>query len=198
MIHQVARRWISVLIEQGYLEEERQDWYLYAVERRLGYCVAFLWLVAVGLVFRAPLQTLLFFGSAVFLRSRTGGWHASTSGMCQVLSFAVTATVMWAVCTVPVQLAWLICLVMMPVCCAVVLFCAPVNHKNLHLTRQELQANHNKSVQRLLLLCAVCALLHFLFPQSTLGISVAAGMAVTSAGIVAAKFVGEETIDETK
>lgn len=195
-MHYIADRCVSVLIEQGYLDKARTEWYVYAVERRLGYCLAFLWLIAVGILLHAPLQTLSFFGSAVFLRARTGGWHAGTSGACQVLSFITTTVVVWAVCSTPEHLRLWISLAIIPVCIGVVFFFAPVNNANIHLTSKELQANRILSRYRLAILCVLCVGVQVVLNQSSLGLSIAAGMAVSCVGILIGQFIKEDIKNE--
>lgn len=195
-MHYIAKRCVAALVEQGYLDKARTEWYVYAIERRLGYCLAFVWLVAVGLILHAPLQTLLFFCSAVFLRARTGGWHASTSGACQVLSFITTTVVVWAVCSTPEQLSFSISLAIILVCVGIVFFFAPVNNANIYLTAKELKANRILSRYRLAILCVLCVGIQVVFNQSSLGLSIAAGMAAACMGVMISYFKKEDIIDE--
>jgi accessory gene regulator protein AgrB len=196
-MHCIALRCVSALVEQGYLDKARTEWYVYAIERRLGYCLAGVWLIAVAFVLHAPLQTALFFGSAVFLRARTGGWHAKSVGACQLLSMLTTLVVVWAVGAIPAPLRMPISAVVLPVCIAIVWHLAPINHANIHLTQKECDANRVLSRYRAVLLCVLCGVLHLIAPQSALGLSVTAGIAVASAGIVMGHFIKEDISNES-
>jgi len=89
MVHILAIRLSDYLVKRGWMEKERYNWCVYALEKRLGLLILLsfstIWMILSRLYF----ETLSFLVPLYLLRRRIGGWHAKNTFLCFGLSFGI-------------------------------------------------------------------------------------------------------------
>ena len=93
MLKRMAEQLVLWQIKKGYLQKEQQALYSYGYEALFNQLINILLACAIAVIFRAPLQVLVFLLGYIPLRSYSGGYHANTNGACTLVSAFLTAGV---------------------------------------------------------------------------------------------------------
>lgn len=81
---------IDAFLQNGYLQKKSREWYIYTLQRWFLRVVTVCLFFTVNSLIWGILPTAAFYFSFLAIRSRAGGFHASTPTKCMLLSFVVS------------------------------------------------------------------------------------------------------------
>ncbi|MBQ9110321.1 MAG: accessory gene regulator B family protein [Oscillospiraceae bacterium] len=174
MIHRISQRITDFLCDNGIIQKEEADIYIYGYEAVLSGLVDFLLVLAAGILFHCLDRALVFFAMFISVRMYTGGYHADTYLRCKLIMVMLLLAVLW-IATMKLPLT-AICLLMI-LLILTVYFQAPVEHPNKPLDEAEKKKYHRYSLILSLLWGAAAIVLYFI------RMDLAAAIAVTAFSI---------------
>lgn len=189
-MHKAIERLTDFMLRHELLAEKDRAWCVYALERRVLTGGNFLVLWVLGACLAGAIASLSFLAVVLWLRKRTGGYHASTPFRCLLVSSAVTCLALGII--LPYLQAFVCCaMVAGSVVCVWLL--APSNHKKLHFSTAELAANRTYARRRLFAVVTLFVVL-LLLGQTVAAASLSLGLAMVACSLVAAKIAKQEEI----
>ena len=97
MIYRLAAGLTGWFIQQGLLQQEEYDVYVYCIDRLFGQICFYITLFAVAIYLHIIPQTIWYYIGFNAFRYTAGGYHAKSDKACMVLTWAVYAAGMLAV-----------------------------------------------------------------------------------------------------
>lgn len=169
----LASRMTQYFLQRQYITSEQAQWFQYGLVRRMMGFTTFVILLCLGTLMVGLPGAFLYVFVFRFLRERTGGYHAKTSGRCFLASLSTML--------IALSFAGLITSVLASGAVlagsALLIFClAPANNAHLHLSQEELAAIRPRLLLRLLgAVLLGCALFPFsLYLTNCVSLSVGA------------------------
>ena len=89
MLNKMATYLARKLLRHQIIQEEALDVYVYGFELLLSFLFTTLLIVTLGLAFQRFLETTVFLGVFIFLRSYSGGYHASKYYACTLVTINI-------------------------------------------------------------------------------------------------------------
>lgn len=143
-MEQIAKKLTQYFLAHGLIKEDDAEVCQYALYRRISRAVGLIALTLLGGLITDFGSAFCFTVSFLFLRERTGGYHAKTEWQCALYSaamiFAEEPNNYWAIMIASSALIWV---------------SSPADNKQIHLSRAESKAMAKRARLRLLLLGAV-------------------------------------------
>lgn len=152
-MEQIAKKLTQYFLAHGLIKEDDAEVCQYALYRRISRAVGLIALTLLGGLITDFGSAFCFTVSFLFLRERTGGYHAKTEWQCALYSAAMIFATMFAL---PIFAEepnnyWAI----MIASSALIWVSSPADNKQIHLSRAESKAMAKRARLRLLLLGAV-------------------------------------------
>jgi len=94
MLNKTATCLARRLLRHQVIQEELLDVYIYGFELLLSFLFTTLLIISIGLIFQKGLVTIVFLVVFIFLRSYSGGYHASKYYVCTLVTIGVYSIVM--------------------------------------------------------------------------------------------------------
>lgn len=116
-----------VLTNEDNLQEDRAI-YQYGIQQGLILLLNFSTTLVIGLIFRMPLESILFLTFYMPLRSFAGGYHAKTAVRCYIFSIVMMTAVLWAMRLV--TYSGLVCSCLTGISGSIIWFLVPVEDRN--------------------------------------------------------------------
>ena len=134
-----ARRLTNSLINKNVISES--DFELYNFGFKMGFAILanIFTTLFIGILFRMPVESLLFLAAFIPLRSYTGGYHASNYTRCYLLSTLLVVVLLIAVRFVSSTLSAAVILGVSLVCATAMLVLVPVQDRNRPLEEIEIR-----------------------------------------------------------
>ncbi len=135
MLNKIAGTLSTYLFSRKLISAEDIDMHTYGFELLISFLFSSSLILLSGIIFGCVVETLVFMGVFIFLRSFSGGYHALTYSFCTIITMSIYSSVMLLTnYTIVNTLAYYI---LFP-CGALVLFVfAPIKNPNKPLTQQE-------------------------------------------------------------
>ena len=169
-------------LRKGLIEAKQTPWCKYMIMHRVMDVISLLWLVPIGSLVAPWYISITFVLSYRFLRSRTGGFHAKSPLGC-LLAATVTQLIGTSLVSRIESTLLLFCILFFSSC--LIIYLAPANNPELHLTQEEIQALLPRIKMRLFLLWLLIVVLFFFVPL--LATSLLVGVATTALLLVLSK-----------
>ena len=96
MLHKTANCLARNLLKHRVIQEDSFDVYVYGFELLLSFLFSTSLIIVSGLIMRKIFETIAFLVVFIFLRSYSGGYHASKYYVCTIVTLCVYALVMAA------------------------------------------------------------------------------------------------------
>ena len=141
-----------VLTNEDNLQEDRAI-YQYGIQQGLILLLNFSTTLVIGLIFRMPLESILFLTFYMPLRSFAGGYHAKTAVRCYIFSIVMMTAVLWAMRLV--TYSGLVCSCLGLIAGIIIWMLAPVENQNKPLDDIETKVYRNRARSILLVECTV-------------------------------------------
>lgn len=138
MITKAVEYLVNQLIENELIEEVQRDEYLYSLECFIEGILTTGSILILGICFRKLIPTIVFLIYFFSLRRRTGGFHLDTFGGCYIgtlVLYVLIIVLAKYIMNEPVLLALLTACA-----CATILIIGTVNHPNIDMSKEELNA----------------------------------------------------------
>lgn len=94
MLHKTASSLARNLLRHQVIQEDSLDVYVYGFELLLSFLFSTSLIIISGLIMHKVLETIAFLVVFIFLRSYSGGYHASKYYVCTIVTLCVYASVM--------------------------------------------------------------------------------------------------------
>ncbi|MDD6207692.1 MAG: accessory gene regulator B family protein [Clostridiales bacterium] len=190
-MHYIVERLTEEIILYGFLEKEKKEEYVYGLEVFAEKIVSYGILFVLALWMHMLMPSLLFLGFFFVIRTRTGGYHASSYQACLLSSIIIL------VMSMKVLLKWLLrymCItyILLAGASLVIWFLSPVNHPNLNLDSEEVEGCRKSAREILLLECGGILIGHMMKLSMVYLASSAMGMIMCAVLIIMAKGLRQE------
>lgn len=143
---------VETYTRKGYVSQDDAPWLRYAIEKRLVTVMAFVPLLAIGILVTNPLTAIAFLITFYSLRTRTNGFHAKTIGSCFL--YSILGEVFF-LRVVPMVWNGIISAIILAVSSILIWILAPYNHPNMKMSSAEIIACANSAKYRLSMLIFV-------------------------------------------
>lgn len=152
-MEQIAKKLTQYFLARGLIKEDDAEVCQYALYRHISRAVGLIALTLLGGLITDFGSAFCFTVSFLFLRERTGGYHAKTEWQCALYSAAMIFATMFALPIFAEESNnyWAI----MIASSALIWVSSPADNKQIHLSRAESKAMAKRARLRLLLLDAV-------------------------------------------
>ena len=152
-MEQIAKKLTQYFLARGLIKEDDAEVCQYALYRHISRAVGLIALTLLGGLITDFGLAFCFTVSFLFLRERTGGYHAKTEWQCALYSAAMIFATMFALPIFAEESNnyWAI----MIASSALIWVSSPADNKQIHLSRAESKAMAKRARLRLLLLGAV-------------------------------------------
>lgn len=167
----------------------QETWFRYGLEKRISGIYVLLPCAILALILSDLWTASSFLVSFYYLRSRTGGYHAHTPFLC--LCSSILLLLLFFLVLLPILNTTLI-IVLIVISLIIVFVLAPINHPNMHLSRDEYQACKQCSHKRVLKLSASTLILNY-FGVFSCARGIALGCTLVSLLICLAHFKTEDS-----
>lgn len=167
MILKVVDLILDKQIEEGMISREDTSVYRYGYILVLEVIINITIAIIIGMIFRRLVSVALFLLMLIPLRSYCGGYHASKSWICILLSNAVVMGVVFVVPSLQF-VAYTPLLVIEIICIAVILFLAPMQSDAKRVSSDEEQV-YKKYIRFVLIAELLLALIFFLIKEKYYG-----------------------------
>ncbi len=123
---------VSRLKSDGVIEESIEDIYVYGVQVMMSNLIGIISSLLIGIMFSALVEVIVFLVSFIITRRFTGGFHASNSVVCFLITClsVIVAIAIGKYCYIPSS----VCITVGVISTLVVIFLAPIENKNKILT----------------------------------------------------------------
>lgn len=139
MITKAVEYLVNQLVENELIEEIQRDEYLYSLECFIEGILTTGSILILAICFRKLMPTIMFLIFFFSLRRRTGGFHLDTFGSCYIgtlILYVLIIILAKYIIKEPVLLA------LLTVCaCVSILIIGTVNHPNIDMSKEELNAS---------------------------------------------------------
>lgn len=130
--------WLTgIALRKGIIVEEDTPWFQYSLERRILSLFGFVIFLIEGLAITSPAKAGAFLFTFYFLRSSTGGYHAKSRFLCIILSCICELAFLLLSNVISSEITEMLIFM---ACVTAILRVTPLNHPNMHLTGEEIQA----------------------------------------------------------
>lgn len=157
MTHRLAVNIADFLLCDGTIQKEDYDIYVYGYEILLDTVTQLAVLLVAGVVTHVFFETVVFLLVFSYIRKYSGGYHASTKCMCNIITYLVWGIVMH--CSILFELSIMIKIVL----CAtvtVITYCrAPVEHPNKPIG-EECVVYRKKALCRVMIVAFCSVVMH--------------------------------------
>ncbi len=137
------------MIARGAIQTEDRETYEYGVYILLTSAIHVATVLLLGLVSRMLLESIVFYGAYAILRKFAGGYHASTSVRCYLLSLVVVAGALFAASYANTFYILLFSSLLLPLAAGVIFIMSPVEDGNKPLEGSE--AKHYRKAAAIIL-----------------------------------------------
>ena len=158
MFSTISQRLVRFLLDKDVIQQENREIYQFGIEQFLTSVLNVLTTLVLGILFNEIIQSIIFVTAFMILRSYSGGYHASTSIGCYLLStFSIVAVLSVMKFT---EINNFICIGLLLLSGIVIILLSPVSTINKPLDSIECVVYRKKSI---LIWCAeTCAALVFM------------------------------------
>jgi len=160
MMSNLSSHMASKMIACGAINQEDRETYQYGIYVLLTSMIHIITVLFIGALFRMVLEGIVYYGSYAVLRKFAGGYHASTSIRCYLLSLIVVAGAMFAVGHTGNSYILLISSILLPLAAGIIFVLSPVENLNKPLEGSE--AKHYKKTARIILTIELILAVSFL------------------------------------
>ncbi len=133
-MHDILVQFSSRCIDRGYISQEEGPWLIYGLEKRVTLLCSSIPFLLLGCLLSSVQTAVFFYLGVCSLRTYANGYHAKTIWGCLLASLSFEVVFLGIVprlCN-PNLLQW-----MLHISSAIILFFAPFNHPNMHLSKAE-------------------------------------------------------------
>lgn len=196
MVHGMAISVASFFVRKKYISDKLYDWCVYAVERRIQKLLVLIAILIIAGFTHTVLESLIFYVGFILFRKRMGGYHASSSMRCLVISVLLIQAGVKGFQPIlePYAHFWGICFGIIVI--SIVLFVPPANHPNMHMTPEEVQANWARAKSTLVPLVAVLMAGLFWAPSAHWVFSGLISVTMAAFMLAFAKCIGQEVKED--
>lgn len=146
------------------IDEDQKEWLLYLLQCRIINVVGFSVLIGLGLLIAPFSEVLVLNLGLVFLRKRTNGLHVSTKLACFSVSLLCEWLCLCGIQQLPADIS-IVAVGLLIVSSVIILWLAPCNNKEIHLSRSELEKYRRAVRARLTIYVVVVFVLFVLDPS---------------------------------
>lgn len=165
-MHTISKSIVKYYIENGCLEKEKTELYVYSLERRLQTVIGMAAMIMIGTILFDFISVLLFVLSFKLLRECTGGYHLKSNMSCIIWSSIVMVLSLFI--SKLIFNNTVIAIITLSISIAIILIYAPVNHPNMNWNSKEFQIvriyMHKRLIYVLIsiIFCnSICAISHY-------------------------------------
>ncbi len=197
MLQKIADNLTSYFVSKGFLDENKYDWYVYTIQRRISSVTGSIILLTAGTILLGFIETIIFLLSILFIRKRSSGYHATSLFRCWLLSLLILVFNALIVYYFPSYFSLLPVLLIVILLSNIIIFkYAPINHPNMKQTEISLLANKAKVRKIIIVESIIVLLFHFIFPGEKYSICCVLGMLTAALSVILAKIKKQEVIHE--
>jgi len=174
------------LWNQGIIREEDIDTCRYGLDIFVSSAIEIISILLIAVLVGNFLETFLFFLAFTPLRIYAGGYHANTKLRCYLISLGVYCIFTMIMNILPQNKYWTVNLLTTLSSLSIVLFSAPVIHKNKYVNKIELKYYRKFSIWICSIETVVILLLTVIFSKSPYIVSLAIGQAAVTFSMISA------------
>lgn len=175
-MEKTAKRIASFFLKKEIITQEKYEWCVYSIERRLCRTISISILLVIGCMISSAWNVLGFMAGCMLLRRYTSGFHAKTYLGCLLGSMLVLIV---SVSIIVPRLSQVSSMILLIVSSAVIIKLAPFNHPNMNFSKEELNVNRVRGRKCLFFLCVI-AIVFEIMEYTAWAYSVITGVAVTA------------------
>lgn len=161
-MHTIVVYFANHCLASQLINDSEYDWFIYSFERRISKLFTNILLLILGSFLASFSTTLIYILSLSLLRRYTSGYHSNSYSGCLFLStLMLLSTLKLLIPLFSIQR----CSLFLFFSSIIIILLSPYNHKNVHLTHDELSINRKKSLVSLcILILLVFIFLFFKLP----------------------------------
>lgn len=144
-MHRIVDRIIQYCISEDLVTQEDVPWFRYGLERRISSIIVGIPFLILAVVISGFFSASSFFITYFIIRKYLGGYHAKTVWGCLFCSLLMELLFLGVLSHF---LFTSVLFVVLILCTLAILFLAPYNHPNLHLTAEEKKICRQKCILR--------------------------------------------------
>lgn len=138
MVEKLAQAVTDRLVENGYIRSSEQDEYIYVIVIKLEKWLAIALVMLLGWYFHIAISTLFFLLFIFPVRTRSGGFHATSFGMCMALTLG--AYIVFAIFLMPHMIRNMnVTFIVLMMSVIVLELIGAVNHPNMNWSKDEIK-----------------------------------------------------------
>lgn len=165
MIDFLSIRIADFLCRKGVIKEEDKELYIYGYQLLISSFIGIVLTLILGIVFRKPLETILYLVIFISTRQRCGGYHANHFLTC-IISFLSAYLMVMLLESYLLQMDYVLyCILMELIYLITVIRFAPIEHKNKPLSQEVKLENRKKSIQYSVLWISISIPAYFLLEK---------------------------------
>ncbi len=193
MLLKFANNITSFFISKGFLQQNKYDWYVYTIQRRVSSIGGSIILLIAGFIFLGFVETIVLLQSISFIKRRSSGYHATSMSKCWTLSLLTLFANSIIINYIPINtFSSTIFLFVLLICNIIIFQFAPINHLNMNLSKKAILANKIK-VRKIVIVESIFALLLYLtFPNEKYMICCVLGILTAALSVILAKLIKQE------
>lgn len=137
MYKTISYKITDIFIKKKMITEDKKDIYLYGFEIVVSTIIYALIFILTAIVTSTLLYSIIFFIGFYFVRKFCGGFHASTYLRCHLMTALTHFVAIGFLLFFPEDLKFFFNIAVLYICGALILFFAPVDHKNKRFIKNE-------------------------------------------------------------
>lgn len=184
MFHRLSTKIVLYLSEQGAVKQENVDWCIYALENKISSFSFTLIIFLSTLPFASTYNSLILMVSIIAIRRYSGGYHCKSELRCFFLSLS-SVLLGLSMASFLSSTSCVIACIFMLLISYIVLYLAPINLPEIHLSESEMRKNRYRlRISSTMLLLIYMVLSYYEFQISAYGI---VGFSIAALSVIAAK-----------
>lgn len=192
MYKKIAQQITNIFVDNGSITKEKSNIYTYGFEVLISTIVYMIIFIAVAIATKTLLESLIFWLGFFIVRTIGGGFHANTYITCHILFSCVHLAFIAALRLLPVNTYNYAIIAFAVFSFTVLLFIAPVDHRNKRFTPHE----HNRFkicsiVYAFVILSITPLFLKFHFINSSFFLSFMIGTFIATFSVLSAKIINK-------
>lgn len=186
MITKLSNAIADSLLKKNIMESKEREVYVYGFFIIISHIIFFLVTVLIGILFKIPFYAMIFFLSFSSVRGFTGGIHAKTEFLCDILSTVSILICLAAVKTVIIHSLTYIALAALALSSVLIIVLKPVDTPQKALSQSEKSHFHKKSITLTILYC-ILSVVFMLLKLPGITVAISAGLSLASVLLVLGK-----------
>lgn len=146
MLRLLSNNIVKVLLVRKLILQAERELYCFGATVFIIYIISFFTTILIGFLFNVFAESIIFYFSYLFLRIYVGGYHASNFKSCFIMTFIITAIVLYIISCFNNVSNMLIIICIMGVKGFTLSFIGPVENKNKELNEEEI-IEYNKKIK---------------------------------------------------